>query len=61
VRVNIAEGLTKNVTIGTDVPKIRDDLIETLIKAMKAAEEAVRSMEAERTYLNNNRMGSFKP
>lgn len=50
MRVNDARGLIEPVSIPTDVPKIRDDLVDTLIKAMKAAEEAVRSMEA-RTYV----------
>ena len=61
MQVNDARGLIEYVIIATHVPKIQDDLIDTLIKAMKAAEEAVRSMEAEHMYLNNNRMGSFKP
>jgi hypothetical protein len=59
--MNHARRLIEHLTIATDIPKIRDCLFETLIKATKAAEEAVRSMEAERKYLNNNRIGSFKP
>jgi hypothetical protein len=61
MQVNHARGLIEHVTIATCVPKIRGCLAETLIKAMKATEEAVRSMEAEDTYLNGNPMGSFKP
>jgi hypothetical protein len=42
--VNDAEDLMEYVSIATDVPKILNDLIDTLIKAIRAAEEAVRSM-----------------
>jgi GTP:adenosylcobinamide-phosphate guanylyltransferase len=48
--LNDTRGLIEFASIVSDVPMIRDDLIDTLIKAMKAAEEAVRSMEA-RTYV----------